>query len=233
MFWWTLRSINISAAAQGITVRGSADLTSMTGSRYDDQLFADEASRTVTIKGGNGNDAIVGAGVSSKLYGGNGDDKILGRAGTSYLYGEAGNDIMYGGAGKNYLYGGAGHDALQGGGGVNNLYGGAGNDQLLGGSGQNIFYFASLGEMSGDTITNLKGSDKLYFNVKQAALDLDAIYQNYDLGKTSGKNTISLTGETLTLTDKGNRKYTMTLAGGYTGSINLENSSGQRKSFKL
>ena len=440
MFWWTLKSINISAAAQSITVRGSAALTSMTGSRYDDNLFADETSRTVTIKGGNGNDAIAGASVSSKLYGGNGDDTIRGRAGTSYLYGEAGDDKLFGGEGKNYLYGGAGadtlmggkgynrldggagndylfseegdnnylyggagddslsggegynrleggagndyltggtgsetknylyggagndsliggegynrldggegndylvggtgsetkndlyggngddklygganynlldggngndelyggegtnelkggagndlliggakadinnlyggagHDALQGGSGVNNLYGGAGNDQLVGGSGTNLlkgeagndvikggsgentlwggagkdtltggtgkntFYFASLGEMSGDTITNLKGSDNLYFNVKQAALDLDAIYQNYDLGKTSGKNTISLTGETLTLTDKGNRKYTMTLAGGYTGSINLENSSGQRKSFKL
>ena len=149
------------------------------------------------------------------------------------LYGGAGNDQLVGGSGTNLLKGEAGNDVIKGGSGENTLWGGAGKDTLTGGTGKNTFYFASLGEMSGDTITNLKGSDNLYFNVKQAALDLDAIYQNYDLGKTSGKNTISLTGETLTLTDKGNRKYTMTLAGGYTGSINLENSSGQRKSFKL
>ena len=323
-FWWTLKSVNLSAAPQGHAVIGRESITSMTGSKYDDQLIA--GGRTAVLKGGAGNDLLRGASVSSKLYGGTGNDEIYSESGTNYLYGEAGDDILgclkgksylYGGAGNdtmyggegtntlrggngndnltggsgtNLLYGDAGNDTITGGSGLSKLYGGAGNDiltggidvnelyggagddelhggndtngsyllkgeagndtiiggagsntiwggagkdTLTGGTGKNTYYFASLGEMAGDTITNLKGSDTLYFNLKKAALDLDAIYQNYNLGQTTGKNTISLEGETLTITDKNKRKYTMTIAGGFSGSMTLQNSSKQQQTFKL
>ena len=384
-FWWTVKSINVSAADHGVNVFGNETITSMTGSKYEDILYAN--GRSAVLKGGAGDDTLRGGSVSSKLYGGTGNDFIYTEAGTAYLYGEAGddtlsaltcingksylyggegndtlsggeglnllngdngndiliggkngtntinggngddelyggngentinklnggngNDTMYGGEGTNTLrggngndtltggsgtnllygdagndtitggsglsklYGGVGNDFLTGGSDINELYGGAGNDELhggqdtngsyllkgeagndtivggagyntlwggagkdtlTGGTGENTYYFASLGEMAGDTITNLKGNDVLYFNLKTTALDLDAIYKNYNLGHTTGKNTISLEGETLTITDKTNHKYRMNLAGGYSGNITLQNNSQQQQSFKF
>ena len=191
---------------------------------------------TNTLRGGNGNDNLTGGSGLSKLYGGAGNDILTGGIDVNELYGGAGDDELHGGNDTNGSYllkGEAGNDTIIGGAGSNTIWGGAGKDTLTGGTGKNTYYFASLGEMAGDTITNLKGNDVLYFNLKTTALDLDAIYQNYNLGRTTGKNTISLEGETLTITDKTNHKYRMNLAGGYSGNITLQNNSQQQQSFKF
>lgn len=231
---------------------GTNTINKLNGGNGNDTMYGGEG--TNTLHGGNGNDNLTGGSGKNLLYGDAGNDTITGGSGLSKLYGGAGNDILTGGIDVNELYGGAGNDELHGGkdangtyllkgeagndtiiggAGSNTIWGGAGKDTLTGGTGKNTYYFASLGEMAGDTITNLKGSDVLYFNLKKAALDLDAIYQNYNLGQTTGKNTISLEGETLTITDKNKRKYTMTIAGGFSGSMTLQNHSGQSQIFNF
>jgi len=70
----------------------------------------------VTMRGGPGNDTLVGGGGPDKLIGGEGNDKIAGRGG---------DDLLFGGPGSDELLGGAGNDVLRGGSG----------DVLLGGSG--------------------------------------------------------------------------------------------------
>ena len=214
-FWSTVKSINAASAKSGLEIIGNDNVTSITGSRYTDTLTA-----------GNGN---------VKLNGGNGDDFLQGGNGTNKLYGGNGNDNIYGGSGENYLYGGNGNDTLVGGSGTNTLRGGAGADTLTGGSGKNTYFYGSMAETKGDTITNFREDDTLYFDLKKNALDLDAIYQNYNLqGKdATGKNTIALHDNILTITDKNKRKYSITLSEGCSNSITIANKSGQSQTFNL
>ena len=79
-----------------------------------------------TIRGGAGNDSIVGGG---------GDDVIYGDAGIDTVLGGGGNDIILGGTDADYLYGGLGNDLLIGGAGSDWLYGEGGDDILIGGNG--------------------------------------------------------------------------------------------------
>ncbi|WP_118857540.1 Calx-beta domain-containing protein [Sphingomonas mesophila] len=81
----------------------------------------------VTIRAGNGNNAVDG---------GPGEDK---------LYGENGNDTLNGGAGHDLLDGGRGTDTLNGGIGNDVLIGGQGNDVLTGGAGFDTFVFGKSG----------------------------------------------------------------------------------------
>jgi Ca2+-binding RTX toxin-like protein len=65
----------------------------------------------MTIRGGFGNDTMLGHAVrADTLYGGGGNDVLDGRGGTDMLFGEAGNDVLDGGAGDDVLQGGTGDD---------------------------------------------------------------------------------------------------------------------------
>ncbi len=75
----------------------------------------------VTMRGGAGNDVLVGASGPDKLIGGAGDDRLIGWSG---------DDQLYGGSGDDKLVGGPGDDLLVGGSGMNTLAGGSGNDEL-------------------------------------------------------------------------------------------------------
>jgi Ca2+-binding RTX toxin-like protein len=74
----------------------------------------------VTMRGGPGNDTLVGGGLSDKLIGGAGNDKLTGRGGDDLLYGGPGNDELLGGAGNDVLRGGP-SDVMNGGAGHNTL----------------------------------------------------------------------------------------------------------------
>jgi len=73
----------------------------------------------------------------NEVRGGEGDDCILGQGGDDSIEGLGGNDTLTGGAGDDTLTGGAGDDTLDGGIGDDTLHGNAGNDELIGGSGNN------------------------------------------------------------------------------------------------
>jgi len=87
----------------------------------------------VTLRGGPGNDQLVGSSsvIGDKLIGGPGDDILMGRAGPDLLYGGPGSDHLYGGPDDDRLVGGSGNDILRG---------EAGEDTLLGGSGENELF---------------------------------------------------------------------------------------------
>jgi hypothetical protein len=76
----------------------------------------------VTLRGGAGQDVLVGASGSDKLIGGEGNDELSGRGGDDLLYGGPGNDSLSGGPGEDVLRGGPGNDTLGGGIGPDNVH---------------------------------------------------------------------------------------------------------------
>ncbi len=102
----------------------------------------DHVDQTVgTVRGGSGNDTIIGhlvgidavIGAENNFFGGPGDDTLVGNAGFDLLDGQTGNDTLRTGPGQGYMFGGDGDDVLEGGDGPNELTGGNGNDRLRGG----------------------------------------------------------------------------------------------------
>ena len=101
--YWSNYNIEILEFADGSTV----DLTqigltfqqhdgseTITGTAYDDVIYADGGNDTVNA--GNGNDII---------YGGTGDDTLNGQSGNDILTGGTGNNSWHGGYGKdNYVW---------------------------------------------------------------------------------------------------------------------------------
>lgn len=88
---------------------------------------------SVTLRGGPGNDQLVGGSsvFGDKLIGGPGDDVLMGRAGPDLLYGGPGNDHLYGGSDDDKLVGGPDDDVLRGESGEDILLGGPGENELF------------------------------------------------------------------------------------------------------
>jgi Ca2+-binding RTX toxin-like protein len=91
------------------------------GGGDDTVIVAAEVPTAVTLRGGPGNDRLVGGANSDKLIGGSGDDTLVGRALHDALFGGPGNDRLFGGSGSDVLNGGPGEDELFGGSGNNHL----------------------------------------------------------------------------------------------------------------
>lgn len=112
-----------TAAADNITINGSAGGDTIIGSSQRDTLLGED-----------GSDRLEGGGGDDMLRGGRGADTLLGGAGNDVLLGEAGNDFLDGGTGDDELRGGKGNDQLVAGPGTNLLFGEDGNDRFLIGS---------------------------------------------------------------------------------------------------
>jgi hypothetical protein len=89
----------------------------------DDQIsVAPSVSIPVTLRGGTGNDVLVGGSGPDSLNGGAGGDKLVGRSGNDVLLGGEGRDSLFGGSGDDVLKGGPGHDLIAGGPGDNRAH---------------------------------------------------------------------------------------------------------------
>jgi Ca2+-binding RTX toxin-like protein len=161
-------NFNASAAAAGITSHGDFQANIMTGSAFDDVIWAGATSGTTdndTLSGGGGDDILAGGGGVDAIdgeadndtiyagsgndvavFGGEGDDKIFGGEGDDTLTGDtltvanaAGTAV---GDGNDIIYGGAGDgsDTIYGNGGNDTIYGGAGVDALDGGDGNDTIF---------------------------------------------------------------------------------------------
>jgi Ca2+-binding RTX toxin-like protein len=108
------------------------------GGPGDDLLLG--SSRSQTILGGGGNDQICAGDGNDVVHGGPGDDVIHGEGRGDTLFGDAGSDRLYGDLLDDRLYGGPGPDLLIGGHGVDVMFGGPGGDLLRGGTNIDCFY---------------------------------------------------------------------------------------------
>ena len=78
-----------------------------------------------------GHDTFYGNDFADVVKGGYGNDRIVGYAGNDALYGNDDNDSIGGGAGNDRLEGGRGNDFISGGTGNDRLYGNAGRDSFV------------------------------------------------------------------------------------------------------
>lgn len=77
-----------------VTVNATMLEKSFTGTWLNDNIDARYATKSVTLRGGDGNDSI---------YGGNSHDKIYGDNGNDVIRGAEGNDTITGGKGENHI----------------------------------------------------------------------------------------------------------------------------------
>lgn len=131
------------------------------------------------LRGGSGDDVLIGAGMNERLEGGPGNDRLLGGSGRDVLHGGVGRDTLVGGReadtlagadGPDILHGGEGPDALRGGGGNDALDGGAGRDELVGGKG-------------GDTATFTRSTSPIWVDLAHGSA----------VGKATGTDVIHAT----------------------------------------
>jgi Ca2+-binding RTX toxin-like protein len=88
----------------------------------NDTLVVGGAVRVpVTIRGGPGDDHLVGGLGYDKLIGGDGNDDLNGRGSDDLIFGGPGDDVLSGGPGHDTLSGGPGKDVLNGGPGQHGL----------------------------------------------------------------------------------------------------------------
>jgi serralysin len=111
------------------------------------------------------------------VRGGSGNDDILGNAANNTLHGNAGDDDLTGFGGSDVLLGGAGNDWLDG---------HAGVDRMFGGDGDDIYYVDEFGDVVGEDTNDPVGGIDLVFS--QATHTLGYGFENLYLntGATVG-----------------------------------------------
>jgi hypothetical protein len=137
-----------------------------------------------TIDGLAGNDTIVAGGPASNyLRGGDGDDSLLGGSGFDDINGNKGDDTIDGGSGgSDWLVGGQGNDSITAHNSGNLVYGNLGNDTLHGGSGRDVVRGGqgddSITAGSGDQfLSGDRGNDTI-----MAGAGHDTIHSSQDAG---------------------------------------------------
>ena len=135
----------------------------------DDRVEISSAlDEPANIRGGYGQDVLIGGSGDDTINGGNGDDVIYGGSGHNRLVGQAGDDTLSGGddretligeAGDDVLHGGSGDDLLDGGDGKDTLYGDSGRDTLMGGNDDDFIFAVDIQK---DYVDGGDGDDTLY-----------------------------------------------------------------------
>lgn len=148
-----------------------------------DRVIVDRRINISTeLRGGPGNDVIVGGSGIDLLDGGPGNDRLYGSRGNDVLRGGPGNDALVGGSGDDLLDGGSERDRLYGQWGNDILLGTAGNDALYGGSGRDVL----IGGADSDRLSGSWGQDvliggtTLYDNDDSALASIMALWTSRD-----------------------------------------------------
>ncbi len=149
-----LEGLNVVVGGSGddhFTIAGTEFIKGGVG---DDTLIGNEGSNY--IYGGDGNDTIRGGGGGDRLYGGEGDDNVEGGAGNDFIeeIGEEEDaDIPFGSSSAKV----GGNDTLDGGEGDDMILAGPGEDAVEGGPGNDRIY----GEAGNDRLEGGAGDDKV------------------------------------------------------------------------
>jgi hypothetical protein len=113
------------------------------------------------VRGGAGDDLMVGAAERDNLFGGGGADRLLGRDGEDLLAGGAGADLLLGANGHDELSGlgpNSGSDVGRGGDGDDTIELGAGPDRAYGGRGRDGINVGG----GNDTVVGGPGRDRIF-----------------------------------------------------------------------
>ena len=130
----------------------------------DDSIDLSTVAVPTTVRGGSGNDNIIGGTNDDILRGGAGEDVIFGGSGEDEIIGGADDDLLDGGDGDDFIRGGGGQDEVVGGDGDDQLQGNGGDDTIDGGSGNDIIEGQSGDDLidagvGDDVVTSGSGSD--------------------------------------------------------------------------
>ncbi len=106
---------------------------------------------TNILRGGPGNDVLLGTTGSDRIDGGDDADLIIGAGGADLLNGDDGNDLIFGGGGNDEIHGGAKVDVI---------VGNKGDDCLFGGGGQTLTR-GTLSVELGDLFFGVDGHDNI------------------------------------------------------------------------
>jgi hypothetical protein len=123
--------------------------------RWGDDSFVNETDLDCVIRGGLGDDTLVGGDGDDLCRGGQGSDDLFGNLGDDTVRGGAGEDEVHGGDGNDLCRGGLGDDLIYGEDGIDDLYGGFGDDTCEGGVGDDSLH----GEAGFDDVSGGEGSD--------------------------------------------------------------------------
>lgn len=148
---------------KGITIDlHAAEVEAMQGGRGNDVIYS-SGNSTIYVRGGDGDDIILGSAANDALSGENGSDTLSGQAGDDVLRGHRGNDYLSGDDGNDLMWGGSDDDVLLGGAGNDMLSGDGGDDFLDGGEGEDIVEYS--GNLEDYQFTEVEGglliSDKV------------------------------------------------------------------------
>ena len=146
----------------------SIESVKLTGNGNDNTIDASEYSDgTLVVRGGKGDDTLIGSKGSDLLSGGDGDDVLQGNEGRDILLGGNGDDTLHGNAGNDLIFGQNGNDHLYSGSGMDRMFGGNGddtlvsidadaNDVLRGGAGNDSFWVDQQNVMFGTLSDNIQ-----------------------------------------------------------------------------
>lgn len=118
---------NVCAHPPGAPTQLACEATRVAGFEVnagdgDDDIVLHQVPVPATLRGGAGDDRLLGSTKADKLIGGSGDDALIGRGG---------DDAMFGGPGSDRLFGRGGADTLRGGPGKDRIVPGSGRDDFL------------------------------------------------------------------------------------------------------
>lgn len=123
-----------------------------------DDFFENTTDIDTLAVGQAGNDELVTAGGTDRLFGGDGNDTLISTGGNDRLIGNNGEDVLFGGDGNDAIFGLGGNDELHGGDGNDNLVAGFGDDVVFGGDGNDLVF----GHFGNDQIFGEGGDDNLF-----------------------------------------------------------------------
>ncbi|MBE9039709.1 hypothetical protein IQ235_02725 [Oscillatoriales cyanobacterium LEGE 11467] len=156
---WVFGSFGSDILAGG----GNADYVS--GGDDDDVILGDSSIR--------GADEIIFAlpdeEANDTLRGGNGDDAILGEWGDDSIQGNDGNDSLLGGPGDDAIDGGEGDDLIKGNLGNDSLLGSSGNDSIYGNEDDDLI----IGGAGADIINGGQGIDTAIYDNTTGAVTIN------------------------------------------------------------
>jgi Ca2+-binding RTX toxin-like protein len=151
-----LESFEMEAASISASLAiGTGLLVSIKGGAGNDSLIG--GNKTCTLRGEDGNDTLSARG--SCLLDGGADNDAISIAetftGTRTLYGGTGNDLITGGVSAETIYGDAGADTINGGAGNDSIIAGDGNDSVHGDNNNDVIY----GDAGNDLLYGDDGND--------------------------------------------------------------------------